>query len=293
MSAIDKKVASEELLSNKWDRVISNFVVKTGLGLSVGIVASALLFKKRTWPIAISTGWGFGVAYADAERIFHPHQVPGVEFKKQKPVVLVSAHMISLPPPSNVCGDTERSRSFTTTAIYRMSLQRLGQPYGTVYPSPAMVPSSDPSRRNSGHRLSIPNCKSSEALPITFSASFQQQIVTTTAAAAYPTPIPHSIRTLPPSQLPVRPAIVPSAPTIDLRSTPPTVDSTTLTMASLACRVESFPLKLRNGCNENTNAEIVLSLWMISNNKLIGRTLCLATYRIAQQTQPEQEMNNE
>ncbi|ORZ17309.1 hypothetical protein BCR42DRAFT_414369 [Absidia repens] len=87
MSTTDKKIASEELLSNKWDRVISNFVVKTGFGLSVGIVASALLFKKRTWPIAISTGWGFGVAYADAQRIFHPHHVPGVEFKKEKPVV--------------------------------------------------------------------------------------------------------------------------------------------------------------------------------------------------------------
>ncbi|ORX50486.1 DUF543-domain-containing protein [Hesseltinella vesiculosa] len=81
------KIVSEDLLSHKWDRVISNFVVKTGLGLSVGIVASALLFKKRTWPIAISTGWGFGVAYADAQRIFHPYHVPGVEFKKEKPTV--------------------------------------------------------------------------------------------------------------------------------------------------------------------------------------------------------------
>ncbi|ORZ15595.1 hypothetical protein BCR42DRAFT_415513 [Absidia repens] len=87
MSANDKAIASEKLLSNKWDRVLSNFVVKTGFGLSVGIVASALLFKKRSWPIAISTGWGFGVAYADAQRIFHPHHVPGVEFKKEKPVV--------------------------------------------------------------------------------------------------------------------------------------------------------------------------------------------------------------
>lgn len=73
----------------QWDQTISNFVVKTGIGLSVGIVASALLFKsepkiewsdiefhsywpivwftERTWPIAISTGWGFGVAYADAQ----------------------------------------------------------------------------------------------------------------------------------------------------------------------------------------------------------------------------------
>lgn len=73
----------------KWDQTVSNFVVKTGIGFSVGIVASALLFKskslygleelfldyssiniistERTWPIAIATGWGFGVAYADAQ----------------------------------------------------------------------------------------------------------------------------------------------------------------------------------------------------------------------------------
>ncbi|KAI7869447.1 hypothetical protein BDF14DRAFT_1722423 [Spinellus fusiger] len=80
-------IQSEDILAHKWDRVISNVVVKTGLGLSVGIVASALLFKKRTWPIAIATGWGFGVAYADAERVFHPHHVPGVEFVKEKPHV--------------------------------------------------------------------------------------------------------------------------------------------------------------------------------------------------------------
>ncbi|KAI8136908.1 hypothetical protein BJV82DRAFT_526192 [Fennellomyces sp. T-0311] len=81
------KVPSEDLLSQKWDRVISNFVVKTGLGLSAGIVASALLFKKRSWPIAIAGGWGFGVAYADAQRVFHPYHVPGVQFEKQKPSV--------------------------------------------------------------------------------------------------------------------------------------------------------------------------------------------------------------
>ncbi|KAI8970158.1 hypothetical protein BDF20DRAFT_916008 [Mycotypha africana] len=81
----ENRVPSEEILSQKWDRAISNFVVKTGLGLSVGIVASALIFKKRLGPIALATGWGFGTAYADAERIFHPSNVPGTRFEKQKP----------------------------------------------------------------------------------------------------------------------------------------------------------------------------------------------------------------
>jgi MICOS complex subunit MIC10 len=66
---------------------------------------------ERTWPIAIATGWGFGVAYADAQvigvlvavwyipfplsnpipfhlqKLFHPHYVPGVTIEKQKPSV--------------------------------------------------------------------------------------------------------------------------------------------------------------------------------------------------------------
>ncbi|KAI9283409.1 hypothetical protein BY458DRAFT_496466 [Sporodiniella umbellata] len=81
----ETKIPSEEILTQKWDRTVSNFFVKTGLGLSAGIVASAILFKKRSWPIAIATGWGFGDAYADAQRIFHPSNVPGVKFEKQKP----------------------------------------------------------------------------------------------------------------------------------------------------------------------------------------------------------------
>ncbi|CAO3695046.1 unnamed protein product [Rhizopus stolonifer] len=81
----ENKIPSEEILAQKWDCTISNFVVKTGLGISIGIVASALLFKKRSWPIALTTGWSFGDAYADAQRTFHPSNFPGVQFERQKP----------------------------------------------------------------------------------------------------------------------------------------------------------------------------------------------------------------
>ncbi|CAO3695049.1 unnamed protein product [Rhizopus stolonifer] len=43
----ENKIPSEEILAQKWDCTISNFVVKTGLGISIGIVASALLFKSK------------------------------------------------------------------------------------------------------------------------------------------------------------------------------------------------------------------------------------------------------
>lgn len=31
----------------------------------------------RTWPIALSTGFGAGAAYADCDRSFNPARVPG------------------------------------------------------------------------------------------------------------------------------------------------------------------------------------------------------------------------
>ena len=34
-------------------------------------------FIGRTWPIALSTGFGMGTAYADCDRSFNPARVPG------------------------------------------------------------------------------------------------------------------------------------------------------------------------------------------------------------------------
>ncbi|KAJ1951641.1 Mitochondrial inner membrane organizing system component [Linderina pennispora] len=64
--AVDKKIASEDI----FDQATANLLVKTGLGLSVGVVASALLFKRRMWPVTFFTGAGVGAAYADAQRLF-------------------------------------------------------------------------------------------------------------------------------------------------------------------------------------------------------------------------------
>ncbi|KAJ2889390.1 Mitochondrial inner membrane organizing system component [Coemansia aciculifera] len=64
--AVEKKIPSEEI----FDQATANLLVKTGLGLSIGIVASALLFKRRMWPVTFFTGAGIGASYADAQRIF-------------------------------------------------------------------------------------------------------------------------------------------------------------------------------------------------------------------------------
>lgn len=71
----------------------------SGVGFSVGVIASVILFKRtsqfhehpkhhprfapykkltgRGWPIALSTGFGAGAAYADCDRSFNPARIPG------------------------------------------------------------------------------------------------------------------------------------------------------------------------------------------------------------------------
>ncbi|KAJ1773223.1 Mitochondrial inner membrane organizing system component [Coemansia sp. RSA 1813] len=71
--AVEKNIPSEEI----FDKATANLLVKTGLGFSVGIVASALLFRRRMWPVTFFTGAGVGAAYADAQRIFDASKTLG------------------------------------------------------------------------------------------------------------------------------------------------------------------------------------------------------------------------
>ncbi|KAG6039671.1 Mitochondrial inner membrane organizing system component [Claviceps citrina] len=63
-SAISRPV-SEALLNEKWDRCLSNLLVKSTIGLGFGIVFSVLLFKRRAFPAFIGAGFGAGRAYEE------------------------------------------------------------------------------------------------------------------------------------------------------------------------------------------------------------------------------------
>ncbi|KAK7036695.1 Mitochondrial inner membrane organizing system component [Paramarasmius palmivorus] len=78
MSSTTKPTSSEDIIGQKYDRCLADFLVKAGVGFSAGVVASVILFKRRTWPIALSTGFGAGAAYADCDRSFNPARIPGV-----------------------------------------------------------------------------------------------------------------------------------------------------------------------------------------------------------------------
>ena len=61
---------SRSLLNDKWDVVLSNLVVKVGLGFGAGVVASVLLFKRRAAPVWIGVGFGLGRGYSEGDAIF-------------------------------------------------------------------------------------------------------------------------------------------------------------------------------------------------------------------------------
>ncbi|KAI9343066.1 hypothetical protein DFJ73DRAFT_842107 [Zopfochytrium polystomum] len=75
-------VPSQEILARKWDRCVSNTLIASGVGLSVGIGLSFLFFRRRFWPIALSTGFGLGVAYDDCSKSFNPELALSQRFGK-------------------------------------------------------------------------------------------------------------------------------------------------------------------------------------------------------------------
>ncbi|KAI0526616.1 hypothetical protein F5B22DRAFT_168383 [Xylaria bambusicola] len=63
-SAISRPV-SEALLNEKWDRCLSNMLIKSSLGFGFGVVFSVLLFRRRPWPAFVGIGFGAGRAYEE------------------------------------------------------------------------------------------------------------------------------------------------------------------------------------------------------------------------------------
>ncbi|EDV24283.1 uncharacterized protein TRIADDRAFT_18052, partial [Trichoplax adhaerens] len=61
---------NENDLGEKWDKCLTDMAVKIGAGIGLGIVFSALAFKRRPWPIAFGVGAGFGMSYANCQHVF-------------------------------------------------------------------------------------------------------------------------------------------------------------------------------------------------------------------------------
>ncbi|KAH9824696.1 hypothetical protein DFH28DRAFT_1843 [Melampsora americana] len=78
--AATRSSTSEHILSEKTDVCLSNAIVKTGIGFGAGVVMSAVLFRRRAFPVWIGIGTGLGASYSDCQRTFNPVHVPGYRF---------------------------------------------------------------------------------------------------------------------------------------------------------------------------------------------------------------------
>ena len=53
----------------QWDRCLSSMLIRSGLGVSFGIVFSVLLFKRRAWPAWVGLGFGAGRAWEECDTV--------------------------------------------------------------------------------------------------------------------------------------------------------------------------------------------------------------------------------
>ncbi|KAK7497951.1 hypothetical protein BaRGS_00010822 [Batillaria attramentaria] len=75
-------VRSEDVPGQKWDRCVSDTMIKFASGLGLGIVFSVIFFRRRPWPVAFGAGVGLGMGYANCQHDFqHPYLLHGQRIK--------------------------------------------------------------------------------------------------------------------------------------------------------------------------------------------------------------------
>ncbi|XP_022920880.1 MICOS complex subunit MIC10-like [Onthophagus taurus] len=57
----------EDEVGQRFDRCLTDGVLKFGGGAVLGAVFSLLFFKRRRWPIILGGGFGMGMAYSNCE----------------------------------------------------------------------------------------------------------------------------------------------------------------------------------------------------------------------------------
>ncbi|XP_034242484.1 MICOS complex subunit Mic10-like [Thrips palmi] len=65
---MSRPIFSEDEPGRKWDKCVTDAVLKTGGGVAIGAVCSVLFFSRKGWPLLFGGGFGVGMAYANCER---------------------------------------------------------------------------------------------------------------------------------------------------------------------------------------------------------------------------------
>ncbi|KAG7865802.1 hypothetical protein KL918_004281 [Ogataea parapolymorpha] len=68
--SINFRKQTKDSYAEQWDVVISNGIVKSGLGFGAGVLASVLFFRRRAFPVWLGLGFGLGRAYSEGDSIF-------------------------------------------------------------------------------------------------------------------------------------------------------------------------------------------------------------------------------
>ena len=60
----------QDILDRKLEKTVADFIMKTSVGLVVGVSVSFLVMKKKVWPVALTTGFGMGMSYQQSLNTF-------------------------------------------------------------------------------------------------------------------------------------------------------------------------------------------------------------------------------
>uniref|UniRef100_A0A0N4ZLA6 MICOS complex subunit MIC10 n=1 Tax=Parastrongyloides trichosuri TaxID=131310 RepID=A0A0N4ZLA6_PARTI len=73
---------SEDLYAEKWDRCFADTGLKVAAGVATGILASFLIFQRRTFPVWLGAGWGLGSGFTNCNHeINSPYLLHGKKVK--------------------------------------------------------------------------------------------------------------------------------------------------------------------------------------------------------------------
>ncbi|XP_076056996.1 MICOS complex subunit Mic10-like [Oratosquilla oratoria] len=85
---------AEDILGQKWDRCLADTIIKMGGGLTLGIVFSAIVFKRRPWPVIFGLGAGVGMGYSNCQ-----HEI-NQPFLVRADKIVVKPKAVAADPPA-------------------------------------------------------------------------------------------------------------------------------------------------------------------------------------------------